>query len=129
MGWSPVSRSMMARRVCAKPVPPEITRPCPSGPLWARAAESACNIASSGGAPERVMMQAAIDKASERVTGRVRLKLYKGNVMVTGRQSPNSLYDQDMVTFEAGGVYDQRDAEGFIKLNALRLRLAGKNKG
>ncbi|MFP6736838.1 MAG: argininosuccinate synthase [Rhodospirillales bacterium] len=80
-------------------------------------------------APERVMMQAAIDKASERVTGRVRLKLYKGNVMVTGRQSPNSLYDQDMVTFEAGGVYDQRDAEGFIKLNALRLRLAGKNKG
>jgi argininosuccinate synthase len=75
------------------------------------------------------MMQAAIDKASERVTGRVRLKLYKGNVMVTGRQSPNSLYDQGMVTFEAGGVYDQRDAEGFIKLNALRLRLAGKNKG
>jgi argininosuccinate synthase len=79
-------------------------------------------------APEREMMQAAIDKASEPVTGAVRLKLYKGNVMVTGRKSPNSLYDEDMVTFEAGGVYDQRDAEGFIKLNALRLRLAGKSK-
>jgi argininosuccinate synthase len=79
-------------------------------------------------APEREMMQAAIDKASERVTGTVRLKLYKGNVMVTGRKSPNSLYDEDVVTFEEDSVYDQRDAEGFIKLNALRLRLASKPK-
>ena len=74
-------------------------------------------------APEREMLQAAIDLASTRVTGTVRLKLYKGNVIVTGRKSPRSLYDQDMVTFEEDSVYDQRDAEGFIKLNALRLRL------
>ena len=74
-------------------------------------------------APEREMLQALIDKASERVTGTVRLKLYKGNVMVTGRKPPNSLYDEDIVTFEEDNVYDQRDAEGFIKLNALRLRL------
>jgi argininosuccinate synthase len=73
--------------------------------------------------PEREMLQAMIDKASERVTGTVRLKLYKGNVMVTGRKSPVSLYSQETVTFEADTVYDQRDAEGFIKLNALRLRL------
>ena len=73
--------------------------------------------------PEREMLQAAIDKASERVNGVVRLKLYKGNVVVTGRKSQNSLYDQDMVTFEEDEVYDQRDAEGFIKLNALRLRM------
>ncbi len=73
--------------------------------------------------PEREMLQALIDKASERVNGTVRLKLYKGNVMVTGRKSPNSLYDEDIVTFEEDDVYDQRDAEGFIKLNALRLRL------
>jgi len=79
-------------------------------------------------APEREMLQAAIDAASARVTGTVRLKLYKGNVIVTGRKSPNSLYDEDVVTFEEDSVYDQRDAEGFIKLNALRLRLAGKNK-
>jgi argininosuccinate synthase len=78
-------------------------------------------------APEREMLQAAIDKASERVTGTVRLKLYKGNVIITGRKSPNSLYDADVVTFEEDNVYDQRDAEGFIKLNALRLRLAKKN--
>ncbi|NQW01036.1 MAG: argininosuccinate synthase [Rhodospirillales bacterium] len=77
-------------------------------------------------APERLMLQALIDKASERVTGTVRLKLYKGNVMVTGRKSPNSLYDEDIVTFEEDDVYDQRDAEGFIKLNALRLRLGQK---
>jgi argininosuccinate synthase len=77
-------------------------------------------------APEREMLQAAIDKASERVTATVRLKLYKGNVIVTGRRSPNSLYDQDIVTFEEDSVYDQRDAEGFIKLNALRLRLLGQ---
>ena len=69
------------------------------------------------------MLQAAIDAASERVNGMVRLKLYKGNVIVTGRKSQNSLYDQDLVTFEEDNVYDQRDAEGFIKLNALRLRM------
>ena len=73
--------------------------------------------------PEREMLQAAIDLASKRVTGTVRLKLYKGNVIVTGRKSPSSLYDEDMVTFEEDSVYDQRDAEGFIKLNALRLRM------
>ena len=73
--------------------------------------------------PEREMLQALIDNASKTVTGTVRLKLYKGNVMVNGRKSPNSLYNVDMVTFEEDDVYDQRDAEGFIKLNALRLRL------
>ena len=73
--------------------------------------------------PEREMLQAAIDKACERVTGTVRLKLYKGNVIVTGRKSPVSVYSQETVTFEADSVYNQRDAEGFIKLNALRLRL------
>ena len=78
--------------------------------------------------PEREMMQAAIDRASERVTGRVRLKLYKGNVIVTGRKSPVSLYSEETATFEADSVYDQRDAEGFIKLNALRLRLGNKIK-
>jgi len=76
--------------------------------------------------PEREMMQAAIDKASERVTGTVRLKLYKGGITVTGRKSPNSLYSAEMATFEADSVFNQRDAEGFIKLNALRLRL-GRN--
>jgi len=76
-------------------------------------------------APEREMLQAAIDAASQRVTGTVRFKLYKGNVIVTGRKSPNSLYREDIATFEADSVYNQRDAEGFIKLNALRLRLAG----
>ncbi len=76
--------------------------------------------------PEREMLQAAIDDSQKRVSGIVRLKLYKGNVIVEGRKSPNSLYDEDTVTFEADTVYDQRDAEGFIKLNALRLRLAGK---
>ncbi len=73
--------------------------------------------------PEREMMQAAIDKASEKVTGTVRLKLFKGNVIITGRKSPVSLYSEETATFEADTVYDQRDAEGFIKLNALRLRL------
>ena len=76
--------------------------------------------------PEREMLQAAIDDSQKRVSGTVRLKLYKGNVIVEGRKSPNSLYDEDTVTFEADTVYDQRDADGFIKLNALRLRLAGK---
>jgi argininosuccinate synthase len=76
--------------------------------------------------PEREMLQALIDKSQEKVTGRVRLKLYKGSVSVVGRQSPNSLYSQAHVTFEEDAVYDQRDAEGFIKLNALRLRLAAR---
>ena len=79
--------------------------------------------------PEREMLQAAIDKASERVTGTVRAKLYKGNVIITGRKSPMSLYDEAIVTFEDDeGAYDQRDAQGFIKLNALRLRLLGREK-
>ena len=77
-------------------------------------------------APEREMLQALIDKSQERVAGRVRLKLYKGLTSVVGRQSPNSLYSQAHVTFEEDQVYDQRDAEGFIKLNALRLRLAAR---
>ncbi|HWD59670.1 MAG TPA: argininosuccinate synthase [Stellaceae bacterium] len=76
--------------------------------------------------PEREMLQALIDKSQEKVEGRVRLKLYKGSVGVVGRQSPNSLYSQAHVTFEEDAVYDQRDAEGFIKLNALRLRLAAR---
>jgi argininosuccinate synthase len=76
--------------------------------------------------PEREMLQALIDKSQEKVDGRVRLKLYKGSVGVVGRQSPNSLYSQAHVTFEEDAVYDQRDAEGFIKLNALRLRLAAR---
>ncbi|MBI1868174.1 MAG: argininosuccinate synthase [Methylocystis sp.] len=77
--------------------------------------------------PEREMLQALIDKSQEFVTGRVRLKLYKGNASVVGRESPYSLYDQELVTFEEGAVaYDQRDAEGFIKLNALRLRTLAK---
>lgn len=74
-------------------------------------------------APEREMLQAAIDKSQEHATGTVRVKLYKGNVQVVGRSSPYSLYSQDLVTFEEGSGYDQADAEGFIKLNALRLRL------
>ncbi|GAC1556718.1 MAG: argininosuccinate synthase [Beijerinckiaceae bacterium] len=77
--------------------------------------------------PEREMLQALIDKSQEFVTGRVRLKLYKGSAWVVGRESPYSLYDQDLVTFEEGAAaYDQRDAAGFIKLNALRLRTLGK---
>jgi argininosuccinate synthase len=80
-------------------------------------------------APEREMLQAAIDKSQEFVTGQVRLKLYKGNAGVVGRNSKYSLYDQDLVTFEDGKVaYDQRDAEGFIRLNALRLRTLGQRK-
>jgi argininosuccinate synthase len=80
-------------------------------------------------APEREMLQALIDKSQERVNGQVRLKLYKGNVMVLGRRSPDSLYSMEHVTFEDDAVYDQRDAEGFIKLNALRLRLLGRRGG
>ena len=79
--------------------------------------------------PEREMLQAAIDRSQDFVSGRVRLKLYKGNVGVVGRESKYSLYDQDLVTFEEGAVaYDHRDAEGFIKLNALRLRTLGQRK-
>lgn len=78
--------------------------------------------------PERNMLQAAIDQSQANVTGTVRLKLYKGNVIILGRKSPHSLYNEDLATFEEDTVYDQRDAEGFIKLNALRLRLAGKLK-
>ncbi|MDA0367752.1 MAG: argininosuccinate synthase [Proteobacteria bacterium] len=73
--------------------------------------------------PEREMLQALIDKSQTKVTGEVRLKLYKGNATVVGRQSPHSLYSLQHVTFEEDSVYDQRDAEGFIKLNALRLKL------
>ena len=77
--------------------------------------------------PEREMLQAAIDHSQQKVTGTVRLKLYKGNVSVIGRTSPYSLYDQELVTFEEGKTaYDHRDAAGFIKLNALRLRVAAK---
>jgi argininosuccinate synthase len=77
--------------------------------------------------PEREMLQALADKSQELVTGTVRLKLYKGNASVIGRESPYSLYNQDLVTFEEGTVaYDQRDAAGFIRLNALRLRTLGQ---
>jgi argininosuccinate synthase len=77
--------------------------------------------------PEREMLQAAIDHSQSHVSGTVRLKLYKGACHITGRKSPNSLYSERMVTFEDdAGAYDQRDAAGFIKLNALRLRLLGR---
>src|SRR6201991_5046604 len=80
--------------------------------------------------PEREMLQAAIDKSQENVSGTVRLKLYKGNTTVVGRKSPKSLYSMKTVTFEDdAGAYDQRDAEGFIKLNALRLRLRATGQG
>jgi argininosuccinate synthase len=78
--------------------------------------------------PERDMLQAMIDQTQLNVTGTVRMKIYKGNVMITGRQSPNSLYNGDLATFEDDNIYSQQDAEGFIKLNALRLRNAGKNR-
>jgi argininosuccinate synthase len=77
-------------------------------------------------APEREMIQAAVDQSQKNVTGTVRVKLFKGAVSVDGRKSPNSLYSQAHVTFEADSVYDQRDAEGFIRLNALRLRLLNR---
>jgi len=80
--------------------------------------------------PEREMLQAAIDHSQEKVTGTVRLKLYKGGVYVVGRKSPFTLYSEKVVTFEDdAGAYDQRDAAGFIKLNALRLRLLGRRDG
>src|SRR5512147_634015 len=79
--------------------------------------------------PEREMLQAMIDKSQEFVTGSVRMKLYKGNATVIGRESDRSLYDQDLVTFEEGsGSYDHRDAAGFIRLNALRLRTLAQRR-
>ena len=75
------------------------------------------------------MIQAAVDESQKHVSGTVRLKLFKGSVTVVGRKSPVSLYSEQHVTFEADTVYDQRDAEGFIKLNALRLRLLNARKG
>ena len=83
-------------------------------------------------APEREMLQAAIDKSQERVSGTVRMKLYKGSASVVGRKADvnYNLYSEDVVTFEEdSGAYDQKDAAGFIKLNALRLRLLGKRRG
>jgi argininosuccinate synthase len=74
-------------------------------------------------APEREVLQKAIDASQANVSGRVRLKLYKGNVLVVGRKSDSSLYDPNVATFEADQVYHQGDADGFIRLNALRLRL------
>jgi argininosuccinate synthase len=80
--------------------------------------------------PEREMLQAAIDRSQDFVTGQVRVKLYKGNVTVIGRSSPYSLYDRDLVTFEEGAAaYDHRDAAGFITLNALRLRIKARRDG
>lgn len=78
--------------------------------------------------PEREMLQSLIDKSQENVEGKVRLKLYKGNVSVIGRESAKSLYSEAHVTFEEDSVYDQKDAAGFIKLNALRLRIGGRLK-
>ena len=77
-------------------------------------------------APEREMLQAMVDASQQRVSGTVRLRLYKGSVRVTGRRSPWSLYSEAHVTFEEDSVYDQRDAEGFIRLNALRLKLLNR---
>jgi argininosuccinate synthase len=79
--------------------------------------------------PEREMLQAMVDKSQEHVEGVVRLKLYKGNVIVVGRKSPKSLYKDALVTFEDDrGAYDQKDAAGFIRLNALRLRTLAARK-
>jgi argininosuccinate synthase len=76
-------------------------------------------------APEFELMRKMVDETQQNVTGDVRLKLFRGNTIVTGRRSPLSLYDENVATFEADTVYNQRDAEGFIKLNALRLRMRG----
>lgn len=77
--------------------------------------------------PERLALQALIDESQRFVNGRVRLKLYKGNVVVAGRESADSLFDESIATFEDDdGAYDQKDAGGFIKLNALRLRIAAR---
>ena len=75
--------------------------------------------------PEREMLQAAIDQSQKDVTGTARVKLFKGSVRTVGRRAPKSLYNSAFATFEADTVYNQQDAEGFIKLNALRLRLRG----
>jgi argininosuccinate synthase len=77
-------------------------------------------------APERAMLQAAIDESQKNVSGIARLKLYKGNCDTVGRKSPISLYNPELATFEADRVYNQKDAEGFIRLNALRLRIGNK---
>jgi argininosuccinate synthase len=78
-------------------------------------------------APERLMLQTAIDQSQQVVNGEVRVKLYKGSVTVVGRKSDDSLFDANIATFDDdGGAYDQADAEGFIKLNALRLRIAAQ---
>jgi argininosuccinate synthase len=78
--------------------------------------------------PERKMLQALIDDTQKGVTGLIRLKIYKGNCTVAGRKSDSSLYDPDFATFEEEEVYNQKDAEGFIKLNALRLKIANLMK-
>ena len=80
-------------------------------------------------APERYALQKLIDETQRPVTGTARLKLYKGGVTVVGRKSPKSLYRPDLVTFEAGGDYRQADATGFIRLNALRLKIRAKLEG
>jgi argininosuccinate synthase len=79
-------------------------------------------------APEFELMRKMIDETQGDVTGDVRLKLYRGNAIVVGRRAPRSLYNERLATFEAEDIYNQRDAEGFIKLNALRLRLRGLNQ-
>ncbi len=78
--------------------------------------------------PEREALQAMVDETQKKVTGEVRMKLYKGNCIVTGRRSPNSLYDASIGSFDVAGGYDQADAEGFIKLNALRLKLMKRRR-
>jgi argininosuccinate synthase len=80
-------------------------------------------------APERQVLQKLIDAAQQPVTGAARLKLYKGNVTVVGRKAPKSLYQPSLVTFEAGGDYRQADATGFIRLNALRLKIGARLEG
>jgi argininosuccinate synthase len=79
-------------------------------------------------APEREMLQAAITESQKFVSGDVRVKLFKGACHITGRQSEYSIYDEKICTFEEENVYDQHDAEGFIKLNALRLRMLANSK-
>jgi len=78
--------------------------------------------------PEREILQRTIDETQKNVTGTVRLKLYKGNCIVVGRKSPNSLYNPDYATFEEDTVYDQKLADGFIQLNALRLKIRKLSK-
>ena len=80
-------------------------------------------------APESELMRKVIDETQANVNGEVRLKLYRGNAIVVGRRSPDSLYQEKLATFEADTVYNQRDAEGFIKLNALRLRRGALARG